>query len=68
MEALNSNDVIEVQAAIYAVAEFSKVSQSFNKGAIDAIASKIQVSLSSSVYSLNNDILESISPAPGPQE
>lgn len=43
LEALNSNDEVEVQASIHAVAEFCKMSSTFNKGAIDAIAAKLQV-------------------------
>ena len=43
LEALNSNDEVEVQAAIHAVTEFAKVSQSFNSGAIGVIAAKLQV-------------------------
>ncbi|XP_067938962.1 integrator complex subunit 7-like [Watersipora subatra] len=42
LEALNSNDEVEVQASIHAVTEFSKVSQVFNRGAIQLIASKIE--------------------------
>ena len=44
LEALNSNDEVEVQAAIHAVTEFAKVSHSFNNGAIEVIAHKLQVS------------------------
>ena len=43
LEALNSNDEVEVQAAIHAVTEFAKVSQSFNSGAIGVIAAILQV-------------------------
>ena len=43
LEALYSNDEVEVQASIHAITEFSKVSQTFNKGAIDSIANKLKV-------------------------
>lgn len=43
LEALNSNDEVEVMAAVHAISEFAKVSQKFNAGAIDTIAAKIQV-------------------------
>ena len=52
LEALNSNDEVEVKASIHAIAEFSKVSKTFNKEAIDSMSTKIQVVTGAYLHSI----------------